>query len=81
MTEVLAGVGVPQVEIARALDIAPKTLRRHYREDLDRGSIIATTRVAANLFRIACGTGREAVTASIFWLKCRAGWSEYTPRR
>ena len=23
---------------------------------------------------------REAVVAAIFWLKCRAGWSEYVPR-
>src|SRR4051795_8852384 len=28
------------------------------------------------LFRIATGSGREAVTAAIFWLKVRAGWRE-----
>jgi hypothetical protein len=32
--------------------------------------------VAANLYRLAIGSGREAVTAAIFWLKARAGWSE-----
>ena len=31
---------------------------------------------AGNLDRIATGSGREAVTAAIFWLKVRAGWRE-----
>ncbi len=37
----------------------------------------ATCKVAERLFKIATiGTGRQAVTAAIFWLKCRAGWSD-----
>jgi hypothetical protein len=32
--------------------------------------------VAESLYRIATGTGREAVTAAIFWLKARAQWKE-----
>ncbi len=70
---------VTQEEIAIVLDIDTKTLRKHYREELDRGLIIANSKVGANLYKIATGKGREAVTACIFWLKTRAGWSEYNP--
>lgn len=70
---------VTQEEIAIVLDIDTKTLRKHYREELDRGLIIANSKVGANLYKIATGKGREAVTAAIFWLKTRASWSEYNP--
>jgi hypothetical protein len=78
MVEAMAAC-VTQAEIAVVMGIAETTLRLHYRAELDRGLIVANTKVAGNLFKIACGEGREAVTAAIFWLKTRAGWSEYSP--
>jgi hypothetical protein len=72
----MAGYGVPEKDIACVLDLDPKTLRKHYRSELDKGHIKATTKVAENLYRRATGEGREAVTAAIFWLKTRAGWKE-----
>ena len=33
----LAGLGVPQVDIARIIRGDPKTLRKHFRDELDRG--------------------------------------------
>jgi hypothetical protein len=77
--ETMAGCGIPHADIARAIGVAPMTLRKHYRDELDLGHVKATAKVAANLFRTASGTGPKAVTAAIFWLKCRAGWSEYAP--
>src|SRR3990167_5273793 len=74
--EAMAGYGVPEADIACVLDLDPKTLRKHYRSELDKGHIKATTKVAENLYRKAIGEGREAVTAAIFWLKTRAGWKE-----
>src|SRR4051794_8292096 len=74
--EAMAGCGVPEADIAVVIGIAPKTLRKHFRDELDTGHIKATARVAGNLYRIATGSGREAVTAAIFWLKVRAGWRE-----
>lgn len=74
--EAMAGYGVPEANIARVLGIDPKTLRKHYREELDTGHIFANARVAESLFRKATGDGRQAVTAAIFWLKTRAGWKE-----
>lgn len=76
MVETMAGFGVPQVEIARSLRIDAKTLRKHFPDQIDQGALKANMLVAQNLHRIALGNGREAVTACIFWLKARAGWSD-----
>jgi hypothetical protein len=79
LVEEMAAYGIPEEAIARVVAIDPKTLRQHYRDELDLGHVNANTKVARNLFTMATGTGREAVTAAIFWLKTRAGWSEYSP--
>ena len=76
--EALAGYGVPEAEIAGMVGIDPKTLRKHYRHELDFGHTKANAKVAENLFRKATGDGRESVTAAIFWLKARARWEETT---
>jgi hypothetical protein len=72
----MAAYGIPEADIATVIGIDPKTLRRHYRRELDTGHIKANTKVAENLYRRATGESREAVTAAIFWLKTRARWRE-----
>lgn len=74
--EAMAGYGVPEHEIAGIVGIDAKTLRKHYREELALGHTKANVKVAENLYRKACGEGRESVTAAIFWLKTRARWKE-----
>lgn len=74
----LAGYGVPQEQIARLVQVDPTTLRQRYRDELDQGAPHANAKVAQNLFKIATGPGREAVTAAMFWLRARAGWSEFS---
>jgi hypothetical protein len=74
--EALAGYGVPEVDIAGLIGVDAKTLRKHYRHELDHGHTKANAKVAENLFRKATGDGRESVTAAIFWLKARARWKE-----
>ena len=74
--EALAAYGIPEIDIAGVIGIDPKTLRKHYRQELDYGHVRANAKVAENLYRKAIGDGREAVTAAIFWLKTRAGWRE-----
>lgn len=74
--EALTGYGIPEAEIAAIVDMDPKTLRKHYRHELDHGHSKANAKVAENLYRKATGEGREAVTAAIFWLKARARWKE-----
>src|SRR3954470_8064882 len=74
--EAMAAYGVPEMGIARVVGIDAKTLRKHYREELDTGQIKATAKVAERLFRKATTDGSQAVTAAIFWLKTRGGWRE-----
>ena len=81
MVESLSGFGIPQDEIARLVGVDPKTLRFHYADQIELGGIKATAKVAQNLFTMACKPTREGLSAAIFWLKVRAGWSEYAPKR
>ena len=69
----LAGLGVPQDDIARILGCAPKTLRKRFRDELDRGAAEANATVAGSLF-LAARAGN--ITAIIFWLKTRGRWRE-----
>jgi hypothetical protein len=64
----LAGLGVPQDDIAKIIGCAPKTLRKHFRDDLDRGVAEANATIAGYLFA-AAKTGN--IAAIIFWLKTR----------
>jgi hypothetical protein len=77
--EAMAGYGIPHEEIGRVVGVSVPTLHKCYRQELDNGHTKANAAVAQNLFKIATGPGREAVTAAIFWLKVRAGWHEYSP--
>ena len=70
----MAGLGVPHDGIAVLLDIDPKTLRKHFQAELERGSVEATAKVAQSLFQLA--TTGKSVAAAIFWMKARAGWRE-----
>ena len=69
----LVGYGIRQDEIARFLSVDPKTLRKHYRDELDTGVVAANEAVARSLHKQAT---EGNVSAAIFWLKARAGWRE-----
>jgi hypothetical protein len=71
----LAGLGVPQDDIAKIIGCAPKTLRKRFRDDLDRGVVEANATISSSLFGAAKGGN---VTAQIFWMKTRAKWREPT---
>ena len=48
----LAAFGVPQEQIARRVGIrSVKTLRKHFREELDEGSLDANSTVAKTLYK------------------------------
>ena len=73
----MAAYGVPREDIARVVGCSPPTLAKHFWQELETASIEANAKVAQSLFRKAVeGTGKESVTAAIFWLKCRAGWRD-----
>jgi len=69
----LAGVGVPQDDIAKIVGCAPKTLRKRFRDELDRGVAEANAQVSGYLFAAAKAGN---IAAIIFWLKTRANWRE-----
>lgn len=70
----MAGFGIPHTDIAPFIGIDTKTLRKHFREELDRGMTEANAKVAQSLFLMA--TQGKNVAAAIFWMKARAGWRE-----
>ena len=63
----------PEPDISAGVGIDPKTLRKHYRDELDLGETKANAQVAGFLFTSAKNGN---VTAQIFWLKTRARWKE-----
>ena len=75
LVKTLSAYGIPQEQIAREVGVrSEKTLRRHFREELDRGLMEANAKVAQTLFRMA--SSGESAAATFFWLKSRAGWRE-----
>ncbi len=77
MVKVMSGFGIPQPDIASQIGIDAKTLRKHFRGELDRGMTETNMRVAQSLFSMATTGG--SVAAAIFWMKARAGWREKHP--
>ena len=71
--EAMAAYGIPEDNISRVIGVDPKTLRKHYRDELDLGETKANAQVAGFLFNAA---KNGHVTAQIFWLKTRAKWRE-----
>ena len=69
----LASVGIPQEDIAKIIGITKNTLIKHYRKELDTAMTMANASIAQTLFKQAKDGN---TSAAIFWLKCRAGWSE-----
>ena len=76
MIKQLSGIGVTHDMICSNAGISKPTLYKYYDEELKLGKAQSTVTVANNLFRMATGHGKEALTASIFWLKTQAGWKE-----
>jgi hypothetical protein len=70
-----ASIGTRQDVIAQIVGIDAKTLRKHYRSELDLSVAKANATIGGALFNKA----KSGDTASmIFWLKTRARWSETT---
>ena len=69
----LSGVGIPQEDISIIIGISEKTLRLHYRDELDEGGADANAAVVGFL-RAAIDRGN--VTAMIFFEKTCGGKHE-----
>jgi len=78
LIETMVAGGIDQDRIAAAFKIAPKTLRKHCRAELNGGAERANGAVIASMFNMATA-GRPAhvrFQAARFWLQCRAGWRD-----
>jgi hypothetical protein len=73
LVQLHATIGTPQEVIADILGIDPKTLRKHYRQELDQSTAKANAQIGGALFNKAKGGDTAAM---IFWMKTRAGWRE-----
>jgi hypothetical protein len=70
-----AAVGISHEAIAKQIGIrSPKTLRKHFRKELDGGSTEANYKVGQTLFQMA--TSGQCPAATIFWAKTRNHFHE-----
>ena len=66
--------GVPHRQQAPLIGCSsPKTLRKHFRDELNTGKIQANAKVAGALYQSALDGNVKAQT---FWLKAVGGWQE-----
>ncbi len=75
MVEQMCAVGIPQESISLMVrnGIDDKTLRKHFRRELDTAKIKANAKIGGTLFNKAIGGD---TTAAIFWAKTQMGWKE-----
>ena len=71
--EAMSSYGIPHEDIAKVIGIDDKTLRKHYRTELDTACAKANSQVAQRLYK-KCMEGDTS--SMIFWLKTRARWAE-----
>ena len=72
----MCAFGIPQLDIAAVIGITDKTLRKHYRHELDVATAEANAKIANVLYN-KCIIDQDTASV-IFWLKTRAKWSETT---
>ena len=76
LVEQMTSVGIPQESqclLIRGID--SKTMRKHFRHELDTAKIKANLAIGGMLFAKAMGGD---TTAMIFWAKTQMGWKETT---
>jgi hypothetical protein len=79
----LCAYGVPQEEISVYIGIDAKTLRKHYRAELDSARAKANAKVRRFLFEAATGdamakgaTFADCLRGSMFWAKTQMGFRD-----
>jgi hypothetical protein len=73
LVETSAGLGLPHEQIGALIGIDDKTLRKHYRSELDIGKAKASAQIAKTLFNKAQSGD---TTALIWWTKAQMRWAE-----
>jgi len=73
LVESSSGLGLPHESIAVLVGIDDKTLRKHYRDELDMGKAKAHGKIAKTLYQKAL---LGDTTCLIWWTKAQMRWSE-----
>ena len=73
LVESSSGLGLPHESIAVLVGIDDKTLRKHYRSELDTGKAKAHVKIAQTLYQKATAGD---TTSLIWWTKSQMRWSE-----
>jgi hypothetical protein len=73
LVESSSGIGLPHEQIATLLEIDDKTLRKWYRDELDKGKAKAHLKIAQTLFNKAT---KGDTTSLIWWTKTQMRWAE-----
>ena len=73
LVETSSGLGLPHEQIACLVGIDDKTLRKHYRAELDSGKAKANAQIAKTLFSKATAGDTASL---IWWTKAQMRWSE-----
>ena len=73
LVETSAGLGLPHEHIGALIGIDDKTLRKHYRTELEVGKAKASAQIAKTLFNKAQSGD---TTALIWWTKAQMRWAE-----
>jgi hypothetical protein len=71
--------GIKRDVVAEVIGVSERKLASVYASEIRVASAKANSNVAQSLYQKAMGNGPAAVTAAIFWLKCRAHWKEVDP--
>jgi high-affinity Fe2+/Pb2+ permease len=71
--ELMVAGGITQDDICLALDIAKKTLAKHFKAELERGSAKVHAKLASSALAMALAGDK---TMMIFVLKTRFGWRD-----
>ena len=71
----MCAVGIPQESICKVVrdGIDDKTLRKHFRRELDTAKVRANAQIGGTLFNKAVNGD---TSAAIFWAKTQMGWKE-----
>ena len=75
LVEQMCAVGIPQESISLVIrdGIDGKTLRKHFRSELDTAAVKANAMVGGTLYEKAVGGD---ITAAIWWTKTRMRWKD-----
>jgi DNA-binding XRE family transcriptional regulator len=74
LVAIASASGMKQEDIAKALGIDKKTLRKHFREELDEGHAKVLASIKMTAYQMALSGNQPAMT--MFILKTQCGWRE-----